>query len=217
MTNEQNPSNPTAKPGISVAIIILAAGRSSRMASDAGHKLLSTFDGVPLVRRMALRATGSKASHVYAVTGFRHDEIEACLAGLDMTITFNPAFGSGMASSLITALNISGAMDHDGVLILLADMPSITKDNLDQLIDAFVLSKGLSIVRAAHAGTSGNPVILPRALYPQVLTLLSDRGAKSLIENCDLDIVEVDIGEAAVVDVDTLSDLQGLGGVPSAQ
>jgi len=217
MTNKQELSDQFAKPDISVAIIILAAGRSSRMSPEAGHKLLSTFDGVPLVRRMALRAIESKAIGIYAVTGFRHKQIEACLVGLDMTIAFNPAFASGMSSSLSVGLNIPGVTDHNGVLILLADMPSITTHNLDQLIDAFATSKGRSIVRAAHAGTSGNPVILPKELYAQARTLEGDRGARTLIENCDLDIVEVDIGEAAIVDVDTQSDLQMLGGVPSAR
>jgi len=217
MTDKHELSNQSAKPAISVAIIILAAGRSSRMSSDAGHKLLSTFDGVPLVRRMALRAIESKAKHVYAVAGFRHEEIKACLVDLDMTIAFNPAFASGMASSLSAGLNIPGAQDHDGVLILLADMPSVTKENLDQLIEAFEASEGLAIVRAAHAGTSGNPVILPNSLHTQARTLQGDHGAKLLIETCDLDIVEVDIGEAAIVDVDTLSDLQKLGGMPSSR
>jgi molybdenum cofactor cytidylyltransferase len=217
MTNKQELSSQFAKPDISVAIIILAAGRSSRMSPEAGHKLLSTFDGVPLVRRMALRAIESKAIDIYAVTGFRHKQIESCLVGLDMTIAFNPAFASGMSSSLSAGLNIPGVTDHNGVLILLADMPSITTQNLDQLIEAFVTSKGRSVVRAAHAGTSGNPVVLPKTLYAQARTLEGDRGARTLIENCDLDIVEVDIGEAAIVDVDTQNDLQRLGGVPSAR
>ncbi len=217
MTNKQELTHQSAKPDISVAIIILAAGRSSRMLPDAGHKLLSTFDGVPLVRRMALRAIESKALGIYAVTGFRHMQIEDCLVGLDMRIAFNPAFASGMSSSLSAGLNIPGVTDHDGVLILLADMPSITTRNLDQLIDAFAASKGRSIVRAAHGRATGNPVVLPQALYAQARELQGDRGARTLIENCDLDIIDVDIGEAAIVDVDTQSDLQRLGGVPSAR
>jgi len=217
MTSRQELPNRSAKLDISVAIILLAAGRSSRMSSDAGHKLLSIFNGVPLVRRMALRAIESKASRVHAITGFRHEKIEACLAGLDMSIAFNPAFASGMASSLIAGLKIPGVMDQDGLLILLADMPCITTHNLNQLIEAFAASKGRSIVRAGFDGTSGNPVILPKSLYPQALTLRGDRGAKNLIETCDLDIIELDIGEAAIADVDTESDLQRLGGVPSAR
>lgn len=87
----------------------------------------------------------------------------------------------------------------------------------DQLIDAFECSAGRSILRAAHGGISGNPVILPKAFYAQAMALQGDRGARSLIDNCDLDIVETDIGQAAIVDVDTQDDFQRLGGVPNAQ
>ncbi|TNM62337.1 nucleotidyltransferase family protein [Aliirhizobium smilacinae] len=215
MTNRQELPNQFLKPDISVAIIILAAGRSSRMPSDAGHKLLSTIDDVPLVRRMALRAIESKASHVYAITGFRHEEIEACLVGLDMTIAFNLAFASGMSSSLITGLNIPGAMDHDGILVLLADMPAITVENLDQLIAAFEMFGARAVIRAVHVGIPGNPVILPKALYHRALTLQADRGAKMLIETSGVEMVEIEIGEAAVIDIDTLDDLERFGGVPS--
>lgn len=201
------------EPEISVAILILAAGRSSRMSPAAGHKLLARFDGVPFVRRTALRAIASRARHVYAVTGFRHDEIVNCLAGLDLTVAINPAYASGMASSLVAGLKIPDVMSHDGVLILLADMPAITADNLDTLIEAFKACRGQRIIRASHAGAPGNPVILPKRLYPQALMLQGDRGAKALIENSALEIVEIDIGEAALLDVDTVDDLLDLGGL----
>lgn len=213
MTNEQDLPDRPRRPDISVAIVILAAGRSSRMSGDIGHKLLATFDGIPLVRHVALQAVGSKARHVYAVTGFRHEDIEDCLAGLDVTVAFNPAFASGMASSLVAGLEIPGAMDQDGTLILLADMPAITVGDLDQLIMAFQSSEGRSIIRASHAGTPGNPVILPKALYQKALTLQGDRGAKGLIDISGMEIVEVEIGEAALIDVDTQEDLQRHGGV----
>jgi molybdenum cofactor cytidylyltransferase len=182
------------------------------MSPDIGHKLLATFDGIPLVRRVALRATRSRSAHVFAVTGFQREDIDSCLAGLDITVSFNPAFASGIASSLVTGLKIPGAMDHDGALILLADMPAIKVEDLDRLIYAFESSQGRSIIRASHAGTPGNPVILPKAIYEQALTLRGDRGAKVLIENTDLDIVEVEIGAAAVIDVDTREELQKQGG-----
>ncbi|EJC85342.1 hypothetical protein Rleg4DRAFT_7669 [Rhizobium leguminosarum bv. trifolii WSM2297] len=41
---------------MSVAIILLAAGRASRMGVGGPHKLLAEFAGVPLVRRSAERA-----------------------------------------------------------------------------------------------------------------------------------------------------------------
>ncbi len=211
MSNEQVFPGRAGRSDISVGIVILAAGRSTRMSTDIGHKLLATFGGVPLVRRVALQAIESRAKQVYAVTGFRHEEIGDCLAGLEITLTFNPGFASGMASSLVAGLKIPGVMDHDGILILLADMPAITALDLDQLIMAFETSNGRAVIRASHAGTPGNPVVLPGELYRQALLLQGDRGAKGLIESSDLDIIEVEIGEGATIDIDTKEDLQRYG------
>jgi molybdenum cofactor cytidylyltransferase len=36
---------------------------------------------------------------VTVVNGYRHEEIEAALAGLDLDLAHNPDFASGMASS----------------------------------------------------------------------------------------------------------------------
>jgi molybdenum cofactor cytidylyltransferase len=201
---------------ISVAIIMLAAGRSSRMSPAAGHKLLATFDGVPLARRMALRAIASTADDVQVITGFRRKEIEACLLDLDMKLAFNPDYATGMASSLVTGLKIAQVMNHDGALILLADMPAVTTSILNSLIEAFRRAEGRSVVRAVHAGTQGNPVILPRTIFEQAFSLRGDRGARKLIESSGLDILDVEIGEAAVVDVDTRQDLKRQGGVPAS-
>jgi molybdenum cofactor cytidylyltransferase len=39
---------------ISIAILLLCAGRSSRMGDGMPHKLLSEFGGLPLARRSAV-------------------------------------------------------------------------------------------------------------------------------------------------------------------
>ncbi|OAV53729.1 hypothetical protein A6U98_25180 [Rhizobium sp. WYCCWR10014] len=64
----------------SVAIVILAAGKASRMGEGGKHKLLAEFDGVPLVRRSALTALGANAASVTVVVGHRRSEIEAALS-----------------------------------------------------------------------------------------------------------------------------------------
>ncbi|MGO7733751.1 NTP transferase domain-containing protein, partial [Rhizobium johnstonii] len=46
----------------SVAIVILAAGKASRMGEGGKHKLLDEFDGMPLVRRSALTALAADAA-----------------------------------------------------------------------------------------------------------------------------------------------------------
>src|SRR6185369_15325035 len=103
--------------------------------------------------------------------------------------------------------------DAAGALIALGDMPGVSSADLDRLIDAFRRSGGRSVVRAAHDGRRGNPVLLPRSLFPAIAHLEGDTGARHLVEAEGLDVVDVEIGKAASVDVDTREALEGAGGV----
>jgi molybdenum cofactor cytidylyltransferase len=198
---------------MSVAIVLLAAGMSSRMGSSGLHKLLAEFDGIPLLRRTATVAIGSKASSVALVLGHRADDLQNVLSGLKLSTIINPDYASGMASSLATGFATQEARNADGIMVMLADMPDLSSAHLDQLIDAFDASGATAIVRAVFDGKPGNPVILPRSLQDAVLRLEGDVGARHLIETSGLPIINVEIGPAAQVDVDTPQAVEAAGGV----
>lgn len=194
-----------------VGIVLLAAGRASRMGEGTGHKLLAEFDGQPLVRRMAERALASAARQVVAVTGHRAEQIRRALSGLGIVQVENPDFTSGMASSLKAGLGAL-AEDLSGVMILLADMPGLTRSHLDRLIAAFEENAGEAIVRACDGDIRGNPVILPAAMRPELGKLEGDVGARALIESAGFPVVDIDIGPAARLDVDTPEAVRAAGG-----
>ncbi|MBB4008666.1 nucleotidyltransferase family protein [Allorhizobium taibaishanense] len=194
------------------AILILAAGRASRMG-EGTHKLLAEFQGVPLVRRVAGSAVASRAAAVTVVTGHRRAEIEACLSDLPVDVCFNSAYAEGMATSLVAGLQTTGRMEIDGIMVVLADMPDLTSAHFDRLMAAFEEAGGDAVIRAASNGQPGNPVILPRQLYPELLQLKGDRGAKSVIMDSSLPIIDVEIGPAALVDVDTPDAVVAAGGI----
>ncbi|MBY5775268.1 NTP transferase domain-containing protein [Rhizobium leguminosarum] len=197
---------------VTVAAVILAAGKASRMGEGGAHKLLAEFDGEPLVRRAAGTALTADAASVIVVTGHRRSEIEATLSGLAVTAVENTDYASGMASSLIAGFSASQAHHADGVLVLLADMPGVTSGDLDTLIAAFRAAAGRAIVRAVSRGKRGNPVILPRLLGDAVMRLEGDVGARHLIETSGLPVIDVDIGDAAHLDVDTPEAVLAAGG-----
>jgi molybdenum cofactor cytidylyltransferase len=183
------------------------------MGKDGPHKLLAEFDGIPLVRRTADVLLGSGASPVVTVTGHRRDEIEAPLAGLDLTLRHNPDYAAGMATSLAAGLSMPALADADGVLVMLADMPAIATAHVDSLIEAFAKAGGGVFVRSVSDGKRGNPIIIPRAAFPAVLRLEGDVGARALIESSGLPVIDVDIGPAAHLDVDTPDAVRAAGGV----
>jgi molybdenum cofactor cytidylyltransferase len=200
-------------PKASVAIVILAAGKASRMGEGGKHKLLAEFDGVPLVRRSALTALAADTASVIVVTGHRRSEIEAALDGLAVTFVDNPDYASGMASSLIAGYTSRDADSTDGFLVMLADMPGISTAHLNALTFAFRNAGGEAVVRAVSRGKPGNPVILPRSLNHAVLRLEGDVGARDVIATSGLPVLDVDVGDAACLDVDTPQEVLAAGGV----
>ena len=200
------------KAGPAVGVVLLAAGRASRMGEAAGHKLLAAFGGETLIRRMAGTALSSGASRTVVVTGHRRADIEASLDGLDVRLAHNGDYETGMASSLKTGLAALGA-EVDGALVLLGDMPALTAAHLDSLIKAFADHQGRAIVRASDGERRGNPVILPASAFADAMELAGDVGARALIESGAWPVVDVQIGAAARLDVDTPEAVRAAGGV----
>jgi molybdenum cofactor cytidylyltransferase len=203
------PREPKNTGGIRVDAVLLAAGRATRMGGP--NKLLARFDGIPLVRKLANEIVGGGVRSLVVVTGHQADRVSAALEGLERRIVTNLDYETGLASSLKVGLEALPA-DCDGALVCLGDMPRIRSEHVRQLLEAFVDAGGRAVVRASAGGSPGNPVILPRALFVLAQTLGGDRGAKRLIEEAGLDIVDVDIGEAAMIDVDTPLALAEAGG-----
>lgn len=198
-----------------VAIIVLAAGSASRMGEGAGHKLLATFEGEPLIRRLSTRACASSARQVVVVTGHRAEDIAAATAGTGVTLIHNPDHATGMASSIKCGL-AALPTDIAGAMILLGDMPGLTTAHLDKLVEGFLAEGGASILRASDGNHRGNPVIVPSSMFPELSRLEGDTGARVLIETSGLPIVDLDIGPAACLDVDTPEAVRAAGGVIEA-
>ena len=125
------PSPPISQP---VHVIVLAAGRSSRMGGP--NKLMAHFSGQPLIRQTVERTLASTASGVIVVTGHQAARIREALDGLDIKVAHNPDFASGLSSSLKAGM-AAIPTDSAGALIVLGDMPVVSTADLDRLIGAF--------------------------------------------------------------------------------
>ncbi len=197
---------------INVAALILAAGQSRRSGST--HKLRATFGGVPLLRRTCGMVIEAGFSNALVVLGYEHEDFAAQLASLPVATVFNPLFADGLSTSLQAGIQALGP-DADGVLVMLSDMPALTAADIAKLTDAFKRAGGGAIVRATDHGKRGNPVILPRAVFPEILKLRGDVGAKPIVEGFEGRVIDVEIGAAARQDVDTEAAIRAAGGVSS--
>jgi molybdenum cofactor cytidylyltransferase len=184
-----------------IAAVVLAAGRSTRMGQ--ANKLLADIDGRPMVRRVAEAAVASRADPVIVVTGHMGAEVSEALAGMAVTLVPNPDYATGLASSLKTGIR-TVPQACDGALVLLGDMPRIAPEHIDRLIAAFAWDAAAPIVVPVRAGRQGNPVLWPADLFPELLRLEGDRGARGLIAAHADRVVETDLRTDAIfADIDT--------------
>jgi molybdenum cofactor cytidylyltransferase len=192
---------------VRVAVIVLAAGRSTRMGPQ--NKLLADIGGKAMVRHVVETALASKAWPVLVVTGHQNAEVTAALSRLDVTLVPNPDYATGLASSLRAGIGAVPA-GCDGALILLGDMPGIGAEDLDRLLDVFAAAPEAIIV-PGHDGRQGNPLLWPRRYFPELLQLEGDAGAKRLIAAHREHVREVRMGTSAIfADVDTPEELTRL-------
>ncbi|MGC4407390.1 4-diphosphocytidyl-2C-methyl-D-erythritol kinase [Rhizobium rosettiformans] len=196
-----------------LGLVVLAAGRASRMGEGGRHKLLAEFEGEPLVRRSVRQAIEAGVGPVTVITGHRSDEVTAALSALAADVTENTEFASGMASSLKAGLAAVEAKGLPGIMVLLADMPDVSSGDIAALARAYVKSGGKAIVRAVSDGQRGNPVILPAATFEALKALEGDIGARPVIESAGLAVIDVEIGAAARLDVDTPEAIVAAGGI----
>jgi molybdenum cofactor cytidylyltransferase len=175
------------------------------------NKLLAEIAGRPLVRIAAEAALGSRATSLTVVTGDDRARVESVLAGLDATFVQNLDHATGMSTSLRAGV-ASLPEEADGVVVLLADMPQMTSAVVDRLIAAF--REGGIVVPTDH-GQRGNPVLWSRRFFPDLMAIEGDTGGRRLIEANAAAVTTVEVGRAAILDVDTPDELTAVGGKPA--
>ena len=187
-----------------IAVLILAAGTSSRMG--ATNKLLAEVDGVPMVLRALNAAQASAATSVTVVVGHEGAAVRALLAPRAVHVVHNPDFALGLSTSLCCGV-AALPDDAQAVLVMLGDMPRISAAHIDRLLDAWDPSRPAIIV-PQRGGRRGNPVLWPRALFAAMQTVSGDRGARDLLVQYADQVQRVEIDDDAIfIDVDTPDDL----------
>ena len=201
VTRPQPREEPVVAEAKSIAAVVLAAGRSTRMGGP--NKLVEEIGGKPLVRIVVEGALASRARPVIVVTGHQRDAVEAALAGLPVQFTHNPDFAKGLGTSVRTGV-AAVPTRADGAVICLGDMPRVDAGLIDRLIGAFAPEQGALAVVPTIDGKRGNPVLWSRRFFPELMAIDGDVGARNLIGRYGEAVIEVPVaGKGALVDIDT--------------
>lgn len=159
-----------------IALIILAAGRSTRMGE---HKLLLTLNGRPLITYALLAAMESGAQNIIVVLGHDADAVRDALPEGTWRAVVCGDYGTGMSASLRAGLR---AVEDDatGAVILLGDQPLITPAHLRAIL-ARAATTPDRIIATQSQGRPSTPVYFPRALFGELMGVTGDEGGRSVV------------------------------------
>jgi molybdenum cofactor cytidylyltransferase len=197
-----------------VSAIVLAAGMSRRMGT---LKQLAKIGDRTLLETTLRAVADSRIHETILVLGYQAEEIaKAVSLPASTKIVTNDSYEKGMSTSIRSGL---GAVSSDcsAALIVLADQPFIQTSILDALIQEYEAS-GAAILVPVYKGFRGNPVLIDRSLFPEMMQITGDIGCRSLFGLHPNDIRKVQVDDIGVlIDIDTAEDLSKLDSIKTGK
>jgi len=186
-----------------IAILILAAGESSRMGEP--KQLLPWKDGT-LLENAIKTAKGSNADDVCVILGANSRDIRAAILEEEIVVLDNPNWKNGLGSSISSGVThlIESDTYYSGLLIMLCDQPFISSAYLNEIIRLFKENEK-KIVATAYDNRAGVPAIFDVKHFQELKGLNDDYGAKKILEKYREGIVMVD-AHGKELDLDTPED-----------
>lgn len=192
---------------MSVAALILAAGSGTRFGAP---KQLARWGETALLETIVAQTLAWPVRSVWVVLGFKVDEI---LASADLGfagIIENPEWEEGMASSLRVGLDTLGRDPSlEAAFVVMGDQPNIDPLVVEALLERYQKADGLAVV-PKYRYQRGNPVLIGRPLWPRLMSLEGDQGARTLLQAHPEWVEEVWFEQLPPRDVDTRADLEDL-------
>lgn len=126
----------------SIAAVILAAGKGTRMKSDL-HKVLHPIAGRPMLLHLMASVDALRPAKKVVVVGDKAEQLEAALAGSADLAVQDPQLGTGHAVQ-----QAEGALTgFDGdVLILYGDVPFVPAATMQAMIDRLAAADAPAVV-----------------------------------------------------------------------
>ena len=186
---------------------ILAAGMSKRMGNE--NKLLKKINNNTILNQTLKNHIESKIHNINLILGHQKDIILKHIEQNKFFIIENNNFKSGMLSSILK-INENISEETTGILISLADMPFVTSEDINKLIEIFNENDQKIICITENKEKLGNPLLLPKEIYKDLIKdvskLSNDKGLKKLILDKKYDYIRVSLSEGVIKDFDTIED-----------
>lgn len=183
--------------------VVLAAGSSRRLGQP---KQLVSYNGQPLVARVAQQLSTAGCSSVITVVGSNAARVRRALDGTTTQIVDHTSWTDGIGSSISAAVQHLHS-DAVAVLIALSDQPLIETAHYRALIET--LTNGTHSIAATECadGSAGVPAAFGKKHFSDLASLSGGRGAKTIIATRRHRIVPL---QGQHFDLDTPADLERL-------
>ena len=177
-----------------IAVAVLAAGQGRRFGSDKliadldgtpmGLRIAQTLKQIPFGWRFAVCSKGAALVHHFSALGFQ------------VVVNDNPE--TGQAHSLHLVVEAAYTTEAKALLVVLADMPFVTKCHIEKLVAA-----GDGIVASTCGENPMPPAFFPRDVWPEMLKTSGDAGARGLLQTASLVVATL----SELHDIDVPADL----------
>jgi molybdenum cofactor cytidylyltransferase len=178
-----------------IAAIILAAGKSERMAQS---KQLLDFGGAPMLATVAQKYFDAKISRVLVVVAPHADAVKNSLRDLPVEFVENYDASKGMFTSVQAGLR---ALDKKfDALVGLADQPSLSVETIQKISAAREKNE---IVIPTRDGRGGHPVLICKKFFGEILSMSSALTLKHFVAAHPREVLRLEVADAGVVqDID---------------
>lgn len=187
-------------------VIILAAGRSSRMGD---FKPLLPLGRSTVIEKIVSTYKDAGVGHIVAVVGYRAERLIPILDRMSVQWTINPRFHQEMFSSIkagIQKLNRRA----EAFFIHPADIPFVLPTTLLRLIHGFHPGT-MDVLRPRCGNRHGHPPLLSSAMVPVLEASDGSGGLRTLFRSPDLRVRDVECEDPGVLfDLDTQDDFEAV-------
>ncbi len=181
-----------------LAIVILAAGKSSRMGDET--KQLLKYKEESLLK-IACKKALEVSNTVFVVLGHDFELCQDEIKDLDVNIIYNKDFEKGIGSSISCA--VSKLNDYENIMITLCDQPFISTEHLNSL-KKHINNKTIISTIYEDSKNATVPAIFPKKYFNELIKLNEDKGAKSLINTQQT--IKIELEKHQSIDIDTQRD-----------
>ncbi|MFC5603368.1 NTP transferase domain-containing protein [Sporosarcina koreensis] len=161
--------------------IYLAAGKSRRM----GQNKLALPVGKMALGSLALDTAVQSKLDVICVVTNADDELswmpDQLKSHEKCKIITCPDADEGQSASLRCGIEYAAESGASAIVVLLADQPFLTIRMIDEMVSRLKLHPDSKYIATSYNGTMKPPILFTRELFPTLLTIRGDQGARNLL------------------------------------